>query len=180
MACSTTLSGIARDCSSSKGGIRKVALFPYSYYGRIVTENGADGVALDVNAYAYMVPFNFRKNTSSLTSTLTVDAANGTNFWTSDLAMTFTRQELAKRVAVQSVVTAETGALVQDSNGEWYVLGSDAPVTCTAGTANSGTNATDGNNYQITLQDESNELPFIVADTETNKQALSYINGLFD
>lgn len=181
MACSTTLSGIARDCSSSMGGIRKVALFDYSAKGNVFGTLDNEGAILAANSYTYFKPYSFKKNTGSMTSTLTVDGTNGTNYWTTEVALTFNRQELAKRLEIQALATGEVGALVQDSNGTWYTLGADEPVVVTASTANSGTAKSDGNNYQITLTDESVELPYIVNDkNETNITELSYINALFN
>lgn len=161
MACNITLSGITTDCTSSKGGIKKVALFPYSYLNSVVTFDDGVGTAyIEANAYTYCKPYSFKKNTGSMTSTATIDAANGTNYWTTELALQFAKMEASKRIEIQSLATGEVGALVNDSNGNWWVLGADEPVCATASTAQTGQSKSDGNFYNITLTDESNALPY--------------------
>mgnify|MGYP007022356992 CR=1 FL=1 len=107
----------------------------------------------------------YRKQSSGLTSEATVDDANGISFVTSNLALVFARQNIEKRIAIQALALQEDLAvIVRDGNGVNYFLGADDSVTATAYGANTGTAATDANNYTITLTDISSELPYIVTD----------------
>lgn len=187
MSCFYTLTGIPADCQSSVGGIKRVGIIDYSYVGI----NSSTSNKVNVNTYNdlsdtdsckltdgisnYMQPFEFKKGSSSMTSTATIDATNGVNFWTTELSMQFSRMETAKRVAVQAVTLSDCGVVVEDNNGKLWFLGQDAPVTVTAGTAQTGQAKTDGNFYQITLSDESAHLPIEITDTNS----ISYFRGLF-
>ena len=50
--------------------------------------------------------------------------------------------------------------IVEDANGTFQGLGADEYVYANAGSGNIGASKSDGNNYQITLLDESSEFPF--------------------
>lgn len=109
----------------------------------------------------------FRKQSSGLTSEATVDDGAGVSFVTSNLALVFARQNIEKRIAIQALALQEDLAvIVRDGNGVNYLLGADDSVTATAYGASTGTAATDANQYTITLTDISNELPYIVLDTD--------------
>ncbi len=60
--------------------------------------------------------------------------------------------------------------IVKDANGKLWYLGYNEPVTATAGTGQTGTAATDGNNYQITLTDQSDTYPY-----EVDEKALAAV-----
>lgn len=174
MACNNiTLSGIVNDCSSSMGGIKRVAMFPYSYLSACITETAPDGTAyLSSTAYTYCKPYTFRKNTGSMTSTATIDAANGTNYWSTELSLQFSKMEASKRIEIQSLVSGEVGVLVNDSNNKWWLLGKDEPVTVSAGTGQTGQSKSDGNFYNITLTDESVELPYELEGYVSNLESI--------
>ena len=160
MACtSAVLAGLAQDCSQSMGGVNKVLIRPYSA-GTIYFASSADtkvkvdgltgltGQTIEWKAYF------FRKNNAQVTSTLNADPSNGVNYVSSELQLTFTKQETVKRVEMSALVLGEVMVVYQDSNGIWWALGVNSPVVATAGTAQTGAARTDGNNYQITLTSE--------------------------
>lgn len=183
MAC-RSLRNITKDsCQSNKGGLfTKVWLTNRSYLTFTANEEGSDSnpgndgiVTLgwagdhsssDMNSLAY------RKQSSGLTSEGTFDDANGISFFTNNLALVFARQDVQKRLAIQALALQEDLAvIVADSNHEIYFLGYDDSVTTTAAGAQTGTAATDANQYTITLTDISNELPYMV-DPENLKTLL--------
>ena len=105
--------------------------------------------------------YSFRRNTASMTSTLAVDPANGASVST-DVALSFLKQDTAKRIEISALSIGELVMLVTDANGRTWFLGKDMPVMASAGGAESGTAYTDGNRYTITLQDNSKDYPFEV------------------
>lgn len=161
MACSTKLYGITDICSKSKGGIRKVYIAPYvdGAYSVAKTED-IDGKVTAITETVKWLEVAFRKNTGSVTSTLNIDNTAGVNYVSSEITLVFTRQETAKRIAVASMAVGQMLVVVEDANGLRWVYGMDTPVEASAGTAATGTNATDGNNYTITLSDESESFPY--------------------
>ena len=184
MSCRTLTNITKTDCDSNRGGLyTKVWAFKRSLLGTMqVDSEGSDSSAENDGVITLgwegsstptqdLVTLNFRKQSSGLTSEGTIDDANGISFVTSNLALVFARQNIQKRMAVQTLALQEDLALiVRDANGVNYFLGYDDSVTATAFGAATGTASTDANQYTITLTDISNELPFIV--TDANMQTL--------
>lgn len=171
MAC-RTLSGIAKDeCLSNKGGL-KTTVWATNRSNLVIgkekdnnqEETGYATLTWKEGKSARdMVSYSFRKQSSGLTSEGTFDDANGVSFFTNNLALVFARQNVSKRLAIQALALQEDLAvIVEDANGEIHFLGMDDSVTTTAAGANTGTAASDANNYTITLTDISNELPYLV------------------
>lgn len=154
MACFQITTGISQDCQSSMGGIKAIYLANHDLEG--ITES--DGVITVGTDGFYR--FNTRKNVSTMTSTFTIDAANGTNYVSTELALTFARMDVEKRVTINALRNAELMAVVIDNNGNGWFLGYDNPITVTAGGAQTGAAVGDGNNYTVTITDESKDLPY--------------------
>ena len=56
----------------------------------------------------------------------------------------------------------ELRVIVKDANGKYWFLGMEEFVSATSGSAETGTNRTDGNKYQIVLTDYSSSYPYEV------------------
>lgn len=176
MAC-RSLSNITKTaCESNQGGLfTKVWVTNRSYLTMSVDAEGSDSSAENdgvvnlgwagTHSANDAVTLSYRKQSSGLTSEGTIDDANGILFVTSNLALVFARQNIQKRMAVQSLALQEDLAvIVRDANGVNYFLGFDDSVTATAFGAATGTASTDANQYTLTLTDISKELPYIVTD----------------
>lgn len=163
MACSQTLNGIAAACETNVGGIREVYIANYDDVTAIevdATSNMIDTITMETGKKFYK--YLFKKNTSSLTSTLNVDPTAGVNFVQSDLALVFAKQETTKRMEIAKLSLGELRVIVKDANGKFWFLGKEEFVSATAGTAETGVNRTDGNRYTITLTDYSSSYPYEV------------------
>jgi hypothetical protein len=163
MACTQALSGIAASCETNVGGIREVFIANFDDVTAIEvdsTSNMIDTITMDTDKK--FKQYFFKKNTSSLTSTLNVDPANGVNFVQSDLALQFAKQETTKRMEIAKLSLGELRVIVKDANGKYWFLGMEEFVSATAGTAETGVNRTDGNRYTITLTDYSSSYPYEV------------------
>ena len=112
--------------------------------------------------YRFENKYNFKRNTGSLTSTDTIDPANGVSFFTSDLSLVFAKQDTAKRIEISALALDDLVVIVKDANGKFWYLGYNEPVQASAAAAQTVTARTDGNNYTITLQDTSVKLPYEV------------------
>lgn len=104
------------------------------------------------------VEFGFRKNTCSATSEMTVNT-NGSHFYTNSLNLVFARQDSAKRLNIQSLASGECACIYVDGNNNYWMLGLDQPVTLTTASATTGTAATDSNQVDLVLSEESAVLP---------------------
>ena len=159
MACTAyALKGITNDCATSKGGIREVYIADWAndLFTLGETSETVESLKSDAKFYKFFI----KKNTSSFTSTATIDLANGVNYVSTELNLVFTRQETSKRVEMSALLLNDVACLVVDANGKTWVMGLESPVNATAATAESGQNATDGNKYSITLTDESSTFLF--------------------
>ena len=166
MACSQVLNGIAADCQTNVGGVREVYIANYSDVTAIEVDDSSNMIkTITMADTAKFKKYAFKKNTSSMTSTLNVDPANGVNFVQTDLSLVFAKQETVKRMEIAKLSLGELRVIVLDANGKYWFLGQEEFVSATAGTAETGTNRTDGNRYQITLTDYSSSYPYEVTPT---------------
>ena len=163
MSCSlNTLAGIAGACESNQGGIIEVYINHFDQIDEVtVTSDKISAIALKASGEKFH-KYNFKRNTGSLTSTYTIDPANGVNFVTSDLSLVFAKQDTAKRIEISALALDDLAVIVKDSNGKFWYLGYNEPVQASAAAAQTGTARTDGNSYTITLQDTSLTLPYEV------------------
>lgn len=160
MACTQTLSGLSRDCLGSIGGIIEVLLANVDDVASVtVTSNKV--TAITMNSTAKFKRYALRRGNGSLTSTATIDAAAGNQFYTNDLVMQFSRMETTKRVEIAAMAQADLIAIVHDANGIYWLVGdADHPLNLASGTiGQTGTASSDRNGYDVPLQNESPDLP---------------------
>lgn len=160
MACnSITLAGIGLGCKDNMGGIKEVYLIKEDDVKKITVAEGAV-TEIELAESASFKTYKFRKGTSQFTSTMTTDEAAGTLSVQTDLALQFTKMETAKRLEIMAMCMDSMKAIVLDSNGKYWLLGYDFPVTASAATGQTGTNFGDFGGYNVTLTDNSKEFPF--------------------
>ena len=163
MSCSQLLNGIAADCQTNVGGVREVYIANYSDVTAIEVDDSSNMIkTITMADTAKFKKYAFKKNTSSMTSTLNVDPANGVNFVQTDLTVVFAKQETVKRMEIAKLSLGELRVIVKDANGKYWFLGQEEFVSATSGSAETGTNRTDGNKYQIVLTDYSSSYPYEV------------------
>lgn len=161
MACSQNLSNIARDCSPAKGGIVECWFATWTP-GIFTVSANTDNFPIAVTAIdsgTTWYHYEFRKGTGSMNSTQNVDEANGLNFVETDVLMRFGRMETVKRTGVAALALGGVAGIVRDANNSYWALGVDEEMFPAAGTAQTGTAATDGNFYEITLRDTYQSFP---------------------
>ena len=166
MACSQVLNGIAADCQTNVGGIREVYIANYGDVTTVEIDEVSNMIkTITMADTAKFKKYAFKKNTSSMTSTLNVDPAAGVNFVQTDLTVVFAKQETVKRMEIAKLSLGELRVIVKDANGKYWFLGMEEFVSATSGSAETGTNRTDGNKYQIVLTDYSSSYPYEVDPT---------------
>ena len=156
--CSQINAGINARCDTSMGGIIEVAI---ANYDPAIFTLSTNNVSASVEAPVKWYGFRFRKGTSSMTSTLNIDDANGVNYVSTELTMIFGKMDTEKRIA--GLAAGEVVAVVKDANGKYWALGYDEPVTASAGEGVTGTARGDGNHYSITLLDNATTFPYEVS-----------------
>ena len=166
MACSNyTINGIAQACKDSIGGVKIIYvakrdmmnLAGGSFDSTTKVFTPVTGDAANFKKYAV------RRATSTATSTLQV-SDNAGNSWQTELSLQFMKQDDLKRQEVMALSEEGLCVIFTDSNNISWLLGYDYPVEVSAATGETGTALSDLNGYNITLQDNSMELPFRVDD----------------
>ena len=143
------------------GGIVEALAINKEYITEISTEEGVVTAITLADAEKFKA-YHFARNTGSMTSTYTLDPASGVKYVTSELLLQFNRMETQKRVEITALALGDLVCIVKDANGKYWYLGKDEPVSASASDGQTGTARADANRYTITLQDESQEMPYEV------------------
>ena len=190
MACTTYLTGFATSCGSNLPSIKKLyigtfesAKFTYTYQQNGEAQDVLDadgnkiieavsGATLKSGADKW-VEFQFRKNSSSMDTEMTVND-NGSHYYTNSATCTFARIDNSKRLSLESVASGECTMIIVDSNNQTWLIGADNPVSLTTLSASTGTAIGDSNQYSVTLSADERTMPLLIADD----QAQTVINTL--
>ena len=151
-------------CVANLGGIKNVWLAEWEEDVIVKDADGnvklTDELVTELKVAATdWTKYKMRKNVASMTSTLN-NSTDGASYVTTELALVFSRMDAAKRASIQALALGEVMAIVEDSNGELWLLGADAPLVATAGAGETGTAMADANRYTLTLTDESKQFPY--------------------
>ena len=190
MACTTYLTGFSTSCGSNLPSIKKLyvgtfesSTFTYTYQQNSEAQDVLDadgnkiieavsGATLKSGADKW-VEFQFRKNSSSMDTEMTVND-NGSHYYTNSATCTFAKIENSKRLALQSVASGECSMIIVDSNNQTWLIGADNPVSLTTLTSSTGTAIGDSNQYSVTLAAEEPTMPLLIE----SDQAQTIINTL--
>lgn len=174
MACSQVLKSIINDCAPSVGGVRIVYVANHSDIQSIqVTEGQVVGITMAGSAK--FKKFTFRKNTASMTSTLAVDPTTG-NTVTTDVTMSFLKQDTQKRLALSALALSELAVIVVDNNGLAWYLGEMIPAEVSAATGETGTAFSDRNGYSVTIQSVGGDFPMEVKTSQGSTSDSTYVH----
>ena len=190
MACTTYLTGFSTSCGSNLPSIKKLyvgtfesSTFTYTYQQNSEAQDVLDadgnkiieavsGASLKSGADKW-VEFQFRKNSSSMDTEMTVND-NGSHYYTNSATCTFAKIENSKRLALESVASGECTMIIVDSNNQTWLIGSENPVSLTTLSGSTGTAIGDSNQYSVTLSADEANMPLLIeAD-----QAQTIINTL--
>ena len=190
MACTTYLTGFSTSCGSNLPSIKKLYIgtfesgnFTYTYQQNGESQDVLDadgnkiiesvsGATLNSGADKW-VEFQFRKNTCSMNTEMTVND-NGSFYFTNGCDMVFSKIENSKRLSIESLAAGECTMIVVDSNNNTWLIGAENPVSLTTLSATTGTAIGDNNQYTVTLSANEKSMPILIeAD-----QAQTVINTL--
>lgn len=175
MACSQILAGISNDCAPSLGGVKIVYIANYADVASTSINAGSKISAITMETGKKFYAYEFRRNTANMTSTLNIDAANG-NSVSTDVVLQFLKQDTQKRIEMAALSIGELAVMVKDGNDKYWYLGHDFPVQASAGSAETGTAFTDGNKYNITLNDISLSFPYEIKVAPESESDTDYVD----
>lgn len=149
MACALT-SGYTLDCKDSLGGIKAVWFIEHANVSS-VTE--ASGIVTTITKGAGKVFYKYElvRNTSSLTENITASVENGTVFYAQELSVILNKMQASTRNEILLLAKNVLMAVVQDSNGKYWLLGKQNGIDITGGSSATGTAQGDRNGYTLTF-----------------------------
>ena len=116
------------------------------------------GLTLDTTNYDYWVEFQFKKNTCSASTEMTIND-NGSHYFTNSLNMVLAKQDNAKRLNIQSIASGDCACVYVDGNGIYWMIGLNDSVTLTTASATTGTTISESNQYDLVLSEDSSTMP---------------------
>lgn len=114
-----------------------------------------------------MKKFAFREQTASFEQTLEAND-NGINFWTANVSLVFSKCDSYKRLSIQSILMADTCAIVTDNNKQKWFIGLERPLRMLEGSATSGVQYADDNMFSLTLSCSDTILALPISDEAYN------------
>jgi hypothetical protein len=159
MACTLTLAGRGTGCKDALGGIKRIYVAEWvdGIWEDIVAGEVA-GATAAITFYTY----DMTRGSGSLTQTITSDLAAGTVFFDQVCSVTFNKAAAADITEITNLVKGRMAVLVQDNNGNWFVMGHANGVEVSGGTAQTGTAAGDQNGFTLEFSaQEVSAAPFL-------------------
>ena len=183
--CGGFLKSINLDCQNNPGGIKTVYIAAYkdlegATLRQSIKINDRSGqiesISLNDELSELMEVYAFKKNTSSVATTLNYDEESGARFYESEISLKFHKLDQNKFEAVQALANTDFFVIVQLGNSEWFIYGLDYPMAVESVTVNTGTAFTDFNGIEMTLKDSALSLPYRVDSVYMGRQIEAYNN----
>lgn len=156
MACALT-QGYTLDCKDSLGGI-KAAWFIAHQDVASVTETEGVVTAITKDAGKVFYKYQLVRNTSSLTENVTASVENGTVFYAQELTIILNKMQANTRNEILLLAKNNLMVVVEDANGNYWLLGKNNGLDLTGGNSGSGTAQGDRNGYTLTFSGGEKEL----------------------
>lgn len=181
--CGGFLKSINLDCQNNPGGIKAVYIAAYKDLESATlrqsiktsaTNGWIEKINLNDELSNLMEVYAFKKNTSSVATTLNYDEESGARFYESEISLKFHKLDQKKFEAVQALANTDFFVIVQLGNLEWFIYGLDYPMAVESVTINTGTAFTDFNGIEMTLKDSALSLPYRVDTTYMSNQIKAY------
>lgn len=119
------ITGYAKGCDSSYGGIKKVAIYEkaaLSWYG--VVAGVVTGLTINTTGYTGYT-FDFLKDNSNWTEPIVGDGITATVHWTPTITLVFRRMSAALRNQIMELSKGDLVFLIKDYNNICWIIGTD-------------------------------------------------------
>jgi len=163
MPCIVT-NGRSLPCKSGVGGLKSVFFGPYSTVTAALTDSsGTITLDQDEDFYEYHI-----KGNSSLETAINSSRENGTTFYESTLNLTFTFLDVATQEQIKLLAHSRPQIVVQDYNGNYFLVGKDHGCEVTGGTVVTGAAMGDLSGFTMTFTAQETAPPFFCAAAPTD------------
>jgi len=182
MACNFISAGRALACKDSVGGIKAVIFVPNDGSNKIVVAaDGFDDNTGAIEDLASNVTGAFKyelKGTSSLEETITASADNGTVFYEQALNLTLPKLSAVDNKAVKLLSTSNPQIIVEDYNGNLFLVGREHGADVTGGTIVTGGAMGDMSGYTLTFSGmETAPAEFITPESSSTATSFVFTSG---
>lgn len=163
MACLIT-SGRIEPCKDSLGGLRNVYFINEDIAANYMYRESAPGVyvvdtdfseSIDyVNFVEKLYKFELKSNENVYDQEIVSSRENGTTFFRQTLTIKLKKQDIATHNAVKTLAYAKPRILVENNEGQFFLVGLLRGCDLTAGSINNGGALGDFSGYSLTFQAE--------------------------
>lgn len=169
MACNVS-NGRVLPCKSSVGGLKNVFFGPYSATTAALSPSSGS-ITLDntVSFYKYEI-----KGNSSVETTITSSRENGTTFYETAVNLTFTYLDVATQEQIKLLAHGRPQIVVEDYNGNFFLIGKDHGAEVTGGTIVTGAAMGDLSGFTLVFTAQETAPPFFC--DEPTDDSVSPIN----
>lgn len=170
MACTIyAIKGMGQECAGAVAGLKRILIGLSREW--VVTDASTSAAPHSVTIAAAadadnptFYDYYIMDESSSLSSTLTVNNANGVKYYNNVINATWVRMRPEKHIELMALANEKLIVIAQDNNNEYWVLGKDGFVTATEETAQTGQSFDDLSGYQVVLTHRSAALPFSISE----------------
>lgn len=148
--------GYSLGCLDNTGSIKSVYLANWdsdTSYGV-----GTDGTITGITSGNTYYKFDVVKETAGLVENITSNIQNGVILYSQELSLVFNKMSAALRNQILLIARANTTAIIEDQNGNYWMCGKVNALNLSTGTAGTGVAMLDRNGYALTLTGMEPEL----------------------
>lgn len=153
MSCDLT-SGKAKACYDSIGGVKAVYFCDYGTLGAITYDITLTDVITTFGDAPEFFQYDLKGTTNTYTETITKDINNGTSFYAQSLAVTLPQLSKEMHEELKLLVYGSPHTIVEDYNGNFFVMGLVSGADVTGGTVVTGGARGDLYGYTLTMTAE--------------------------
>jgi len=157
MACAVT-KGRSLPCKSSAGGLKNVYILDYK--NSIASLSDSSGtITLPSDGSAEFFKYEIKGN-SSLETAVTSSRENGTTFYETTLNITLTTIDVATQEEIKLLNRGRAHYVVEDYNGNYFLIGKDNGAEINSGTIVSGAAMGDLSGFTLVASAQETAPPF--------------------
>ena len=163
MAC-LIASGRIEPCKDSLGGLRNVYFINEGITANYMYRESSPGVyivdtdfseSIDyVNFVQYLYKYELKSNENVYDQEIVSSRENGTTFFRQTLTIKLKKQDIATHNAVKTLAYAKPRILVENNEGQFFLVGLLRGCDLTSGSINNGGALSEFNGYSLTFQAE--------------------------
>lgn len=155
MACSVS-NGRSLPCKSAVGGLKNIFFGPYS---TVTAGLNPSSGSITLNQSESFFKYEIKGN-SSLETAINSSRENGTTFYESTLNVTLTYLDVATQEQIKLLAHGRPQVVVEDYNGNYFLIGKDNGCEVTGGTIVSGAAMGDLSGFTLVLTAQETAPPF--------------------